>query len=69
MKSGAYDREDAEMTACNAYIAVFDQYQTGCPGYCRKVMTVVWDGSPSTFNVFFWENGKMEEVENELVHY
>ena len=69
MESGAYNRQDADMVARNAYVAVFDHYQTGCPGYCGKVMTVVWDGSPTTFNNFTWLDGKMEEAVNELVHY
>jgi hypothetical protein len=30
-------------------------------------MSVVWDGTPSTFNVYTWDrNGKMEEVIHEL---
>ena len=42
-----------------AYIAVYDHYQTGCPGYCGKLMSVEWDGAPSFFDVFTWEQGTM----------
>ena len=53
------------MTAKNAYIAVFDDYQTGCPGYCGKLMSVVWDGSPSTYDVFIWPNGNLQQVDRD----
>jgi hypothetical protein len=56
------DEDDAEHVARCAYVAVFDQYESGSPGYVGKVMTVVWDGSPSTFNVFTWNKGRMEEA-------
>ena len=54
-----YDLEDAVLTARDAYVAVYDNYVTGCPGYCGKLMSVVWDGSPDCFDVFTWDDGKM----------
>jgi hypothetical protein len=64
-----YNQADAYMVAQNAYVAVFEHYQTGSPGYVGKVMTVVWDGWPSTFNVFTWDGDKMEEQVHELTYY
>ena len=66
LKEGYY-QSDAESIAHNAFVAVFDHYQTGSPGYVGKVMTVVWDGTPSTFNVFVWHDGNMEEQAHELL--
>jgi hypothetical protein len=57
---GFIDQEDAIGTARSAYVAVYDAYCTGCPGYAGKLMSVVWDGAPSFFDVFIWNNGKME---------
>jgi len=62
---GAYDEEFATITASTAYVAVFDHYQTGCPGYCGKLLAVVWDGSPSTYDVFVWSNGNIEHVDRQ----
>ena len=62
---GAYDEEGATMTAENAYAAVYDTYCTGCPGYVGKLMSVVWDGSPSTYDVFIWTDGKMIQVKRD----
>lgn len=57
---GFIEQEDAIGTARSAYVAVYDAYCTGCPGYVGKLMSVVWDGAPSFFDVFIWNNGKME---------
>jgi len=62
---GAYDEENAAMTADNAYIAVYDHYCTGCPGYVGKLMSVIWDGSPSTYDVFIWSDNEMQHVDPE----
>jgi hypothetical protein len=48
----------AELVRC-ASVAVFDNYISGCPGYAGKVISVVWDGGPSFFDVFIWEKGKL----------
>jgi hypothetical protein len=60
--SKGYEQDDAQSIAHNAYVSVFDNYVTGGPGYVGKVMSVIWDGSPTTFNVFTWPRGKMEEA-------
>ena len=59
------DDEDAEHLTRNAYIAVFDKYITGGPGYCGKLMMVVWDGCPSQYEVFIWEKGELTHVDQE----
>ena len=60
ISTGAYDAENARLTAEAAYIAVFDDYRTGGPGYAGKVMSVIWDGAPSMFDLFTWQGGTME---------
>lgn len=59
LESQGYEPEDALGTAEDNYVAVFEHYISGGPGYAGKVMTVVWDGAPSFFDVFIWEDGKM----------
>jgi hypothetical protein len=51
--------EDAEGIAAAAYVAVYDHYMTGSPGYVGKLMSVVWDDAPSFFDVFTWEKGQI----------
>ena len=47
-----------------AYIAVFDDYVTGCPGWAGKLMVVIFDGSPCEYQVYLWGlEGKLEQVE------
>lgn len=46
------DRETAEHQLTGAYIAVYPNYITGGPGYCGKAISVIYDGSPSFFDVF-----------------
>jgi hypothetical protein len=41
----AFEGHEPESVFC-AYIAVFQDYMTGSPGYCGNVLSVVWDGSP-----------------------
>lgn len=59
LRGQGYDREDADSTAGSAFVAVYDHYTTGGPGHAGKLMSVVWDGSPSFFDVFTWEGGGM----------
>jgi hypothetical protein len=59
LQTQGHESDVAQGLAAEAYVAVYDQYQTWCPGYCGKVMTVVWDGAPSFFDVFTWEDGQM----------
>jgi len=44
------------------YIAVFDHYCTGCPGYSGKLLYLVWDGTPDCCDVFVWKG-------SEMIHY
>lgn len=50
----------------DAYIAVYDRYITGSPGYIGKLMTVVWDAGPSFYDVFVWQDGKIERCGREF---
>jgi hypothetical protein len=56
---GEYEADDARSIAEAAYVAVYEHYSTGGPGYCGKLMSVVWDGSPSTFDIFTYRGGEM----------
>jgi hypothetical protein len=62
-----HEQDTADEIAQSAFVSVFDHYQTDGPGYTGKVMTVVWSGSPSVFNVFVWRNGKMEDEVHDLL--
>ena len=53
------DLETAEAFVETASVAVHDDYCTDCPGYSGKVMSVVWSGSHTFFDVFTWEAGKL----------
>jgi hypothetical protein len=48
-----------------AYIAVFDNYITGSPGYAGKVMVVVWDGSPAQYETYTWEGRNLQRLDKE----
>ena len=63
---GSYDPADAYWVARSAYVAVYDDYCTACPGYCGKLMSVVWDGGPSFFDVYTWQDGKLERSGREF---
>jgi hypothetical protein len=55
--TGEYEHEYALAIAQEASVAVYDHYITDGPGYVGKVMSVVWSGSPTFFDVFTWEDG------------
>lgn len=59
------DRDEQAMFVEAAAIAVFDDYITGGPGYAGKLMMVVWDGSPSFYEVYTWRDGSIEHVAKE----
>lgn len=59
LQSHGHDEYAAEI-ATYAYVAVYDHYTTDSPGYAGKLMSVVWSGSPTFFDVFTWEDGKIE---------
>jgi hypothetical protein len=46
----------------DAYIAVFDDYVTGSPGYSGKVMVVVYDGGTTQTETYSWHSldGKIQ---------
>ena len=46
----------------DAYIAVFDDYVTGGPGYFGKVMVVVYDGGTTQTETYSWDSlgGKIQ---------
>lgn len=50
---------EAARIVSSAFIAVFDDYCTGGPGWFGKLMVMVWDGSPSQYEVYVWEHGKL----------
>lgn len=54
-----HDQEVATDLTESASVAVYDNYVTDCPGYAGKLMSVVWSGSPSFFDVFIWEKGRL----------
>jgi len=54
-----HDKDWADGMAASAAVAVFDDYCTDCPGYAGKLMSVVWSGSPSFFDVFTWVDGNL----------
>jgi hypothetical protein len=50
-----YSLPAAQRLAEDAFIAVYDEYRTSGPGYCGALMSVVWNGGPSFYDVFTWE--------------
>jgi hypothetical protein len=56
------DKVEADATVQSAFIAVYDHYITGGVGYSGKLMSVVWDGDPGFFQVFIWDDGKIENT-------
>lgn len=43
----------------SAWIAVFDDYITDCPGYAGKVIVVVWGAGPDTVSLFIEGKGTL----------
>lgn len=46
--------EEVEGHVAQAYIAVFDTYVSGAPGYVGKVMVVVYNGDPEFTETYTW---------------
>ena len=61
-------REDLEGLIDAAYIAVFDRYSTGGPGYVGKVMVVIWDGGPYQTETYSWHPVTKEIQRDVEVH-
>lgn len=59
LQSTGYEQEEANGLIQDCSAAVFDEYITDCPGYAGKIMSVIWSGSPSFFDVYIWENGEI----------
>ena len=59
------ETEDMGRIVESSSVAVFDDYITGGPGYSGKVMMVVWEASPSIFDVYTWKNGQIHQEERE----
>ena len=62
IENGEVICEEAEVASLlqNSAIAVFDKYITDGPGYCGKVLVVVWPACPEAIQSFVWRNGKLE---------
>jgi hypothetical protein len=63
--SSIENEKEAANQVSRAFIAVFDDYCTGSPGWAGKLMVVVWDGSPGQYEVYTWQDGKLERQEKE----
>ena len=63
VKHDNFAAEDIEDTVNCAYIAIFDDYVTGGPGYSGKVMVVVYDGDPSQTETYKWQRERNEGEE------
>jgi hypothetical protein len=59
--------EDEDLFDGSIYAAVFDDYITGGPGYAGKVMVVVWDGSPSFTETYYWPRPFLTEDDHKLI--
>ena len=44
------------------YIAVFDNYITGSPGYCGRVLYLIWDGGVEQIDVFIFRDRQLIHV-------
>lgn len=65
LQAGGHDQESADLLVETCYVSVFDNYATDGPGYCGRLMSVVWSGAPSFYEVFVWEQGQMHRVGHE----
>ena len=41
------------------FVAVFDHYCTGGPGYCGVVYVVLWNGSPGNVTTLIMQDGAL----------
>lgn len=51
---------DCANFAMSSYIAVYDHYITGGPGFAGKLMVVLYDGSPGNVQVFSFQGNKLK---------
>ena len=66
ISEAGYEQEEIAQIIDSSAVAVFNDYVTGGPGYSGKVMMVVWEASPSVFNVYTWNKGQIEETKHEF---
>ena len=59
MKEYGLDEDEATYVE-SAYIAVYDNYQTDCPGYCGKVAVALYGGAPAFVESYVWRDGVCE---------
>ena len=51
----------------NSFVSVTDRYITDGPGYAGKVISVVWSGSPTIYNIYTVNSkNALERLEPEL---
>lgn len=62
-----YEHTDFNCFPFPEFVAAFPDYMTDSPGYCGKLLVVVWGGGEGFVQSFRWTDGKIEEVENEFV--
>jgi len=60
-----HDGETVSLLARDAFTAVYDAYRTDGPGYADKLISVVWPGGPSFFDVFIWKDGTIVRTARE----
>ncbi len=67
IKAYTVDLENSIDLIKSAYISVFDNYTTDCPGYRGKVFSVIYSGGPEFYDVFIQdkENGGLTLVKKE----
>lgn len=58
--------DQAKAWVDGAAIAVFDDYISDCPGYCGKVMTVIWPAGPSLYETFIWRQEELVRLNQDL---
>lgn len=54
------DEENSFNLVNCASIAIFPDYQTGCPGYCGDVMVVIYEAGPEQVESFIWDEGHLQ---------
>ena len=47
------------------YVAIFDHYITGCPGWAGRTALILWDGSPSYVDTAIFKDGKWELIDRD----
>ena len=63
------DEEDVEQAKIHieeAYISVFDKYQSESPGHTGKIISVIWAAGPTFYEVYIEEDGKLVRQDCEV---